>query len=416
VHFPVDEISLSRRQFRLAHQREQSDRDSPLGCSIRTDRHGYLAFRLVFDGLESHEGTGLEDTSENRRKAEDRARVIAQEIDDGTFDYLRWFPDGNLASRFRPEAQAWATPRITVRAFFDSWAKGDALGRPVTTKWRTNRLSLIRTHVLPQLGDLHIDQIAPRHITELQLRLRKRALAPGTIDAVIQSALRGMLRDAELAGYRTPEIRKLYDTRFIVRQDRGRETSEIDPFTDEERDRIIDWFLRNRSHYHAFVYFRFWTGTRPSEAIGLRRVDVDLIARRIWIRRSRVCRHDGPPKTGKSKRDVVIHDQLVAILRSRMPLHAAPDAFVFTTVKGAAIEESTFVRREWLPALAALDIRPRPFYNTRHTYISSLLAAGAKPLFVCRQTGTSLEMIERHYGDARVSADQLNQLLGQEAR
>jgi integrase len=145
-------------------------------------------------------------------------------------------------------------------------------------------------------------------------------------------------------------------------------------------------------------------------------VDVDLIARRIWIRRSRVCRHDGPPKTGKSKRDVVIHDQLVAILRSRMPLHTAPDGFVFTTVKGAAIEESTFVRREWIPALAALGIRPRPFYNTRHTYISSLLAAGAKPLFVCRQTGTSLEMIERHYGDARVSADQLNQLLGQEFR
>ena len=30
---------------------------------------------------------------------------------------------------------------------------------------------------------------------------------------------------------------------------------------------------------------------------------------------------------------------------------------------------------------------PRPFYHCRHTYISTLLAAGAKPLFVCRQTG-----------------------------
>jgi integrase len=140
-------------------------------------------------------------------------------------------------------------------------------------------------------------------------------------------------------------------------------------------------------------------------------VDVDLIARRIWIRRSRVCRHDGPPKTGKSKRDVVIHDQLVTVLLSSMPLDPAPDAFVFTTVTGAAIEESTFVRREWLPALRSLRIRHRPFYNTRHTCISSLLAAGAKPLFVCRQTGTSLEMIERHYGDARFSAEQLDRLL-----
>jgi len=41
-----------------------------------------------------------------------------------------------------------------------------------------------------------------------------------------------------------------------------------------------------------------------------------------------------------------------------------------------------------------------------------LLAAGAKPLFVCRQIGTSLEMIEKHYGDARVDAEQLDEMIG----
>ena len=42
-----------------------------------------------------------------------------------------------------------------------------------------------------------------------------------------------------------------------------------------------------------------------------------------------------------------------------------------------------------------------------------LLDAGAKPLFVCRQTGTSLEMIEKHYGDARVDAEQLDEMIGE---
>src|SRR3989442_760834 len=42
-----------------------------------------------------------------------------------------------------------------------------------------------------------------------------------------------------------------------------------------------------------------------------------------------------------------------------------------------------------------------------------LIAAGAKPLFVCRQTGTSLEMIEKHYGDARVDAEQLDEMIGE---
>ena len=122
---------------------------------------------------------------------------------------------------------------------------------------------------------------------------------------------------------------------------------------------------------------------------------------------------DGRPKTGRSKRDVLIHEGLERVLRAHMPRRPAPEDFVFTTPGGAPIDEANFLRREWLPALRALRIRPRPFYNCRHTYISTLLAAGAKPLFVCRQTGTSLEMIEKHYGDARVDAEQLDEMIGE---
>src|SRR5262249_14893371 len=46
-------------------------------------------------------------------------------------------------------------------------------------------------------------------------------------------------------------------------------------------------------------------------------------------------------------------------------------------------------------------------------YISLLLAAGAKPLLACRQTGTNLNMIEKHYGDARVDAAQRDDVIGE---
>ena len=58
-----------------------------------------------------------------------------------------------------------------------------------------------------------------------------------------------------------------------------------------------------------------------------------------------------------------------------------------------------------------MQIRPRPFYNTRHTYITYMLDIGANPLFVARQTGTSLEMIENHYGSRRVVAEHLDELI-----
>ena len=86
---------------------------------------------------------------------------------------------------------------------------------------------------------------------------------------------------------------------------------------------------------------------------------------------------------------------------------------MFTTPKPRSkpISQANFYVRIWVPALREAQVRIRPFYNTRHAYISWLLANGADPLFVCRQTGTSLEMIEKHYGQSRVTPEQLD-LLG----
>ena len=40
-----------------------------------------------------------------------------------------------------------------------------------------------------------------------------------------------------------------------------------------------------------------------------------------------------------------------------------------------------------------------------------MLAIGAQPLWVARQTGTSLKMIEEPYGSAKMSADELDALI-----
>lgn len=158
------------------------------------------------------------------------------------------------------------------------------------------------------------------------------------------------------------------------------------------------------------MLFRFWSGTRPSEAIGLRWRAVDLPRRRLRVLASRVLGRDGRPRTGKSKRDVPLHQEVVEFLERIRPAEVEPDTFVFTTPSGTPFDETNFSTRMWVPALRAAKVRVRPFYNTRHTYISWLLDHGARPLFVCRRTGASLEMIERHYGNARVTPDQLDRL------
>jgi len=57
-----------------------------------------------------------------------------------------------------------------------------------------------------------------------------------------------------------------------------------------------------------------------------------------------------------------------------------------------------FRRREWHPALEGADVRTRRIYDLRSTFASQALAAGVSVFELARIMGTSVRMIERHYG------------------
>ncbi len=56
-------------------------------------------------------------------------------------------------------------------------------------------------------------------------------------------------------------------------------------------------------------------------------------------------------------------------------------------------------RRQWGPAIEASGIpRPARIYDLRSTFASDALAAGVPVFTLARVMGTSVRMIERHYG------------------
>ena len=81
---------------------------------VKPNRHGRLGYRLFVNGRDHHEGTGLADTASNRAKLERRAEAMRDEIAAGTFDYLRWFPNGNGARFYRPAPPAAAAVVPTI--------------------------------------------------------------------------------------------------------------------------------------------------------------------------------------------------------------------------------------------------------------------------------------------------------------
>jgi integrase len=357
-----------------------------MACIVRVNRHGYLAYRLRWAGMESHEGTGLADTPENRRKVEARAQVISDEIEAGTFNYLRWFPHGNKVDLVRPKAEA---APVGVREYAERWLPQKSSGFVRKSRVRDYRRHL--KHILPVVGDLLLADVRLTVLERLRHRLHERGLSVKTIRNIVDGTFRALYRDARREG--------LVDSDPFIGLEWPRLPGRApDPYTEEERDELLNYFRGRKRLYYPFVLTAFWTGARPSELVGLRWGDVDLRAGKLLIRRSRTFGEDNAPKTRGSERTIDLAPFVVDVLRAEKPLHVRDDDFVFLNPEARPIDVKVFTQWTWNPALRRLNLRPRKFYATRHTFISVALTRGWNLKALAEYCGTSVAMIERHYG------------------
>ncbi len=358
-----------------------------MACKVKVNRHGFLAFRLYWNGTESWEGTGLKDNAKNRKRVEARAVLINEEMENQTFDYLKLFPDGNRAHLFKPKK-----PQVeSVGQYFLGWIarKKPPFVRPALERdYRQQYNTYIKRQVVyTKLSDVDLLALENFRIylgEERRLSLKScRNIMDGTFRAMMRDArIDGLIEKDAFANLKWPRISQ----------------PKPDPFMDEERDKTLAYFHEKNRFYHPFVFTQFWTGMRPSEALALRWGDVDLKAGRASITKSRYYGSENATKTSGSERDVVLLPMVVELLRATKPLHATESDYVFKNHEGSPINEDKWRKKHWYRALRALGIKPRKFYATKHTYISVALSAGCNIKWLAEQCGTSVAMIEKHYG------------------
>ena len=72
---------------------------------------------------------------------------------------------------------------------------------------------------------------------------------------------------------------------------------------------------------------------------------------------------------------------------------------LFPNARGGRIDFRSFGRRHWKPAQTKAGIEPlRHLYDLRHTYATFALRAGVSVFAISRVMGSSIAMIDRHYG------------------
>jgi integrase len=150
--------------------------------------------------------------------------------------------------------------------------------------------------------------------------------------------------------------------------------------------------------YAPLPAFAAATGLRPEEWQALERRDVDRAAGALTVSRT-VSSGEVVElgKTGRSLRQVPLSRRAIDALDALPP--RLDTALLFPAARGGLLNLDNWRRREWGPAIEASGVRtPARIYDLRSTFATDALAAGVAIHALARIMGTSVRMIERHYG------------------
>lgn len=270
-------------------------------------------------------------------------------------------------------------------------------------------------HILPDLGELQIEQLTRKRIQAWHLKLadsprrsgRKKAkdtaepsedqkrARKGTANRVLtilKAALNFACREGRYSGpahWRDVSPFKevsVCRTRFLTR---------------EEQRRLV---AACPEDFRILVMAALYTGCRYSELCRLRVEDFDPIRRTLFIEKSK----SGKPRSVSLKKEAAAW--FVRLAEGQE--HGTP--LIRRSEAKRSTREGQVAPMAWAPhdqkklmyrACAAAGIEPLCFHELRHTYASTLVIARMPLLYVAKQLGHSdTRMVERYYGKLAPSA------------
>lgn len=305
--------------------------------------------------------------------------------------YAQHFPTSRIA-RSTPKENS----KPTFRAIASKWLSASSnLSTGTLVKYKQ-----ALQFWLDRIGDDPIDDIQYSSIAALAnaqgwgAKNRNNMLIP----------LRRVMETAFLDG--------VIDTNPAERVKNGRVQKEPpDPLTAEEVDAVLDHMRKYDAQIVNLFEFSFFTGMRPSEVIALRWGDIDNTRRLARVKRARTFGEEHETKTFKV-RDVELNQRAMDALTRQKTHTFLKNGYVFENpvTSEPYSEERPLRRAYWNPTLKAIGMRMRNFYQTRHTYATLNLMAGANPMWVAKQLGHStMAMVLTVYSKWIDGADKSNE-------
>ena len=234
-------------------------------------------------------------------------------------------------------------------------------------------------HLVPFFGDRPLSQITSFDIERYKRARRQMGAAPGTVNrelAVVSHLLNKALEwgwlkalPAKVRAFKETGGRIVYLT---VEQCRDLEQAAAQ----DQNDNV-----------HAFVMVALRTGMRHSEILAIRREDIDLKRRVIWI-----------PKAKAGARDQPITDDLADYLALRLEMLPPACRWLFPSL-GSRTGHVHTIRKAFRRSAARAGLDPDQVtpHVLRHTVVTHLVQAGVDLPTVQRISGhKTMSMVARY--------------------
>jgi integrase len=169
--------------------------------------------------------------------------------------------------------------------------------------------------------------------------------------------------------------------------------AEIAPFSEAETAILFKDARKHYPHYADYIEHNFESGFRLEENNGLLWPRVNFVSETIAIREARVLGKQKEPKTEGAIRDAEITEGMMRCLKRQKARSYLRHEHVWVTEKGRPIDVSNFRSEVWVPLLKLAGTDYRYPNQARHTFATRHIKRGTDPRWICKQMGTSLEML-----------------------
>lgn len=314
---------------------------------------------------------------------------IQRKIADGTFRYSDYFPESPRAKLLDVRSRHVVIGDLLDKQLrtYEKQVETGSLSPSTLDGYRkalnSERMSFWR--------DLKLDQATPSTLRQWIAELNVTAKFARNLMTPLRSVFEDALND-ELIDFNPFDRIALTK---LLKQTCEQSDYEVDPFSSEERDKIIK---ACRPDEWPTLLFWFNTGLRPGELQALRKDRI--IGTQAKIDENQVAGKIKGPKTEAGIRMVDLNaDALRATEAQKLICGDSDRLWLNPRTNEPWTTDSQLRKTLWMPLIKRSGVRYRNPYQARHTYASALLTADENPWYVAQQLGhTDVTMVFKIYG------------------